>query len=67
MLTFILKWQQTFLVFVHASDLRLQGSCGLNGEGRRDRNGREREDEGEGRPNPETRNQLLHQQVHART
>lgn len=45
------------------SDLRLQGARGLDREGGGDRAGREGEDEGEGGSNPQTRNQLLHQQV----
>lgn len=46
-----------------SADLRLQGARGLHGKGGRDRNGREREDEGEGGEDPQTRHQLLHQQV----
>ena len=45
------------------SGLWIQGSRRLDGKGRRDRTRREGEDEGEGRPDPEARDQLLHQQV----
>lgn len=48
-------------------DLWLQGPRGLDREGRRDRTGREGEDEGEGGSNHQARNQLFHQQVHTHT